>query len=143
MAFFVLILPRHSPRTRCAFIFTVHGRAAESLTDQEFRDVEPILAELGTSKKTSARAQQLAGLKDEVYAAIRAGVVTLNEALRGQRREDLKAKVAAFPANKHRVIYADPPWAYGDERTGLQGYTAAETHYSSRTRHNQENRQIT
>jgi N6-adenosine-specific RNA methylase IME4 len=31
-------------------------------------------------------------------------------------------------ANKYRVIYADPPWAYGDPRSG-QGTTGATDHY--------------
>lgn len=89
----------------------------------------PTLRDLGIDKKTSARAQRLAALPEETFEAVKAGEVKVNEALRGKRREDLKERTAALPPDRYRIVYADPPWAYGDERTGLQGYTAAETHY--------------
>lgn len=36
-----------------------------------------------------------------------------------------------MPPGQYRVIYADPPWKYGDERAGLEGYsdTAAAAQY--------------
>lgn len=39
--------------------------------------------------------------------------------------------MALLPPDKYRVIYADPPWKYGDERGGLEGYSdsAAAAHY--------------
>ena len=49
----------------------------------------PTLAELGISKKTSARAQKLADLSDETFDAVKAGDLKVTEALRGQRREAL------------------------------------------------------
>jgi N6-adenosine-specific RNA methylase IME4 len=53
------------------------------------------------------------------------------EAARQVRREELAETVAALPAGKHRVIYADPPWQYGDSRAGLADYSgsAAEAQY--------------
>ena len=45
-----------------------------------------------------------------------------------RRRQKAAARIAP-PAGKYRVIYADPPWEYGDERQGLSGYTAAVDHY--------------
>lgn len=36
-------------------------------------------------------------------------------------------EVADFPEDKFRVIYADPPWQYGDKL--IEGYGAAEHHY--------------
>lgn len=35
----------------------------------------------------------------------------------------------ALPEGTYRVVYADPPWEYGDERTGLASYGPAERHY--------------
>ena len=37
-------------------------------------------------------------------------------------------KVTEWPKGKYRVIYADPPWQYGDERSG-GSYGGAEDHY--------------
>lgn len=95
-------------------------------TGSEVEPVEkpaPTLADLGIDKKTSARAQRLADLPDETFEAVKAGEVKVNEALRGQRKEELIAKAVALPAGLYRVIYADPPWKYGDERTSLDGYS--------------------
>lgn len=33
-----------------------------------------------------------------------------------------------LPSDKFRVIYADPPWKYGDTRDGVKGYSAAADH---------------
>jgi N6-adenosine-specific RNA methylase IME4/ParB-like chromosome segregation protein Spo0J len=44
-------------------------------------------------------------------------------AVRSIQRESLGDRVAALPPNQFRVIYADPPWKYGDERGGLEGYS--------------------
>lgn len=36
-----------------------------------------------------------------------------------------------LPAGKYRILYADPPWCYGDKL--IDGYGAAEHHYPSMT----------
>jgi N6-adenosine-specific RNA methylase IME4 len=52
------------------------------------------------------------------------------EAERQVRRGLLKAQARALPEGKHRIIYADPPWKYGDERVGMKsGYVPAAAHY--------------
>lgn len=39
-----------------------------------------------------------------------------------QRTERLeKNKATQWPEGKYRIIYADPPWKYGDERSGMGG----------------------
>jgi N6-adenosine-specific RNA methylase IME4 len=37
--------------------------------------------------------------------------------------------IEELPAGQYQIIYADPPWKYGDTRKGLTGYSAAEDHY--------------
>jgi N6-adenosine-specific RNA methylase IME4 len=51
------------------------------------------------------------------------------DARRLLRREE--AKAAPVMDGKYRVIYADPPWCYGDKRDGST--TGAEDHYPSMT----------
>lgn len=41
------------------------------------------------------------------------------EARRQLKKEQVSKKVEALPKNKYRIIYADPPWKYNDERGGL------------------------
>lgn len=104
---------------------------SDSAVPEKYRTQPPTLAKLGIDKKTSSRAQQLAALPEETVDAIKTGEVKLTEALRQVRKSSLGDRVAAMPEGKHRVIYADPPWKYGDERTGLSGYSgsAAADHY--------------
>lgn len=45
-----------------------------------------------------------------------------------QKIEQLKDP-GAFPDGRYRVIYADPPWKYGDTREKLSSATGAEHHY--------------
>lgn len=44
-------------------------------------------------------------------------------AARAVLKERLPDRVRELPAGKYRVIYADPPWKYGDERAGLADYS--------------------
>jgi N6-adenosine-specific RNA methylase IME4 len=78
----------------------------------------PTLADLGISKKLSAEAQRLADLPDDTFQRVKAGEIKPMVALRDQRRAELGERIAALPAGKFRVVYADPPWKYGDERGG-------------------------
>lgn len=57
--------------------------------------------------------------------------IKLVEALRQIKRDDLASGVTPLPSGKYRVILADPPWRYSDNRAGLEGFsrTAAEDQY--------------
>lgn len=108
------------------------GRPALGGTDKEppKQDQAPTLKDLGISKKLSSEAQRLASIPDDAFARVKSGEVKPTVALRDQKRATLGQRIAALPAGKHRVIYADPPWKYGDERGGLEkADTAAEGQY--------------
>ena len=51
------------------------------------------------------------------------------EAVRQARREATARDPDALPDRKYRVIYADPPWPYGN--AGLDRYGHAEAHYKT------------
>ncbi len=86
--------------------------------------------EIGITPKIAAEAQRYADVSDEEWALVEAGEIKPSVALRNQKRATLGSRVAALPADKHRVIYADPPWKYGDERAGLEKEgTAAAAQY--------------
>lgn len=67
----------------------------------------------------------------ELLRKVAAGEVKGMEALRQVKRATLGERIAALPAGKFRVVYADPPWKYGDERTGenVRSDSAAADHY--------------
>lgn len=71
------------------------GPRPKQLDSSEECNSAPSLKELGIDLKTSMRAQRLADLSDETFEAVKAGDLKVNEALRGQRREELKAKATA------------------------------------------------
>ena len=81
----------------------------------------------GVSSSTAAKVQLLAAKAPGALAQVAAGEVKLEQAVRAVKRADLADRVTALPEGKYRVIYADPPWKYGDSREGL-----GETNYGDR-----------
>jgi N6-adenosine-specific RNA methylase IME4 len=47
------------------------------------------------------------------------------------RKADVEFKAKELPTGKYRIVYADPPWNYGDKRDGRT--TGAEDHYPTMT----------
>ncbi len=87
----------------------------------------PTLAELGLSKREASEAQML---------AVKAPKADQNDYIEGRKtkvqiRREVKAaevhKKVVLPESKYTVLYADPPWKYGDKL--IEGYGAAEHHY--------------
>lgn len=93
--------------------------------------VEPIptLADIGIDKKTSMVAQQLASLPKEQLENVKAGTLTITKALREIKHQERKSNPPP-PTDKFRVIYADPPWSYGNDMgAAMPGTTGARDHY--------------
>ena len=84
----------------------------------------------GVSPATAARAEALVNARPDLAEKVATGEISLVEASRQKKKEEVKQAVA-IPSGKYRVIYADPPWNYGDKL--IEGYGAAEHHYPSMT----------
>jgi len=97
------------------------------------KSVADTYADLGLSKKTAAIAQQLAALPTVIRDAIAKQETTLAQAKRAEQRKTTKA--VELPAGKYRVLYADPPWHYGNSGVinESDGYGRAARHYPSMT----------
>lgn len=93
----------------------------------------PTLKELGLKPKTSMIAQKLAELPEKQFKQVREGTSTIAKAIR-EVVHARRPKVTP-PTGKYRVIYADPPWHYGN--SGIIGagdnYGHAARHYPSTT----------
>jgi len=110
---------------------------------QRSRDttVAPSLSDLGISRDTSSLSQKIAAVPENEFEAhlneLReqhkevtvAGVASLARKSEIHKRHNEIASDGKFPKGKYRVIYADPPWFYGDSRRGLKNYSGAEDHY--------------
>lgn len=87
----------------------------------------------GVSRGYVAEAKRIERIAPQKIEEIKRGEKTLTEAKREVTREQIKQKIAKEPTGKYRVIYADPPWKYGDSRDGLDGTTGATAHYPTMT----------
>ena len=70
---------------------------------------------------------------EEVKEKLRRGDLTIHKAYTYIKRQEVKEQAREIepPKGKYRVLYADPPWNYGDKRDGKT--TGAEDHYPSMT----------
>jgi len=81
----------------------------------------------GTVYKTK---QILEKAPKELVEKVKKGDISIDRAFtKIQKAERLENNMATeWPKGKYRVIYADPPWQYGDERSGFGG---AVDHYNT------------
>jgi len=86
-------------------------------TDRRLRDVTdgdpPTLEELGISKRESAEAQMLAEQDDDVKEEFIACKKSKTQVRQAVKAKEIQKKVS-LPDAKYRIIYADPPWSYGN-----------------------------
>jgi len=93
------------------------------------RNYAPGLSDLGIDRKTSMVAQQLASLPAQTREAIAQRETTFSKVRREQTAEKIR-KAVTLPDAKYRVLYADPPWRYGDTAGdgGVQAHGVAEVY---------------
>ena len=98
---------------------------------------DSILKEIGVSNYESMNWQTLSRIPEPKYENKKAEIRTDNKELTtaalvryGRALEREGAAQTPFPTEgAYRVIYADPPWQYGDTREGLRSYGPAEKFY--------------
>jgi len=83
----------------------------------------------GTNRRYLEAARDLLDSDPEKLIPVEEGKKTLSQVIREVKREETQAKLAELPGDKYRVIYADPPWNYGNSGTGIDNYGPAERHY--------------
>ena len=76
--------------------------------------------------KRAEAIEKLAKTAPEAAKAVKDGKKRFNEVRREIKLTEVKA-AAALPEAKYRVLYADPPWKYGDQLT--EDYGATKFHY--------------
>lgn len=93
----------------------LRGRDSSGSTVKEQPEKSgPSLADLGIDRKTAAVAQQLADLPPATREAIAQRETKLTAVRRERKAEEIR-KAVSLPDAKYRVLYADPPWMYGDK----------------------------
>ena len=95
-------------------------RAKDIIPDGNNKKLPP-----GVAPKESSAAQALHAIAKntpELFEEVRAGKKTVAAARRIVHKVAV-TEAAKLPSDKFRVIYADPPWKYGDQLTEAYGAT--------------------
>lgn len=82
---------------------------------------------LNISRRSLQTAKQIIQNAPHKVAEIEAGTKTITQVRRELNREKIQEFIPEKPSGKYRVIYADPPWKYGDQLT--ENYGATRFHY--------------
>ena len=105
---------------------TVVDQSVQPLS-KEAKDRVAKAAASKTNMGAVARGDALEAKRADLAEKVRTGELRPVEAVRQMKRDAVVEKVRELPADKYRVIYADPPWQYGDPRDGRT--TGASDHY--------------
>ena len=112
-----------------------HTKSASCQNDTGQDTVGEIAEEHGVSRRTAYRAAEKVKEVDadpELQQAVK-DHVPVSKAKRAKKKRERKKNPPLPTANKYRVIYADPPWEYGN--SGVIGdddnWGRAERHYPS------------
>ena len=80
----------------------------------------------GTSGRQVSSAKAIKAKSPELYKEVQTGKLSIQQAERELRREEA-IRVVSLPDAKYRVLYADPPWSYGNTKS--DGSTEQRDHY--------------
>lgn len=118
---------KEQPRTERGFdAKQVHGHSVR--TPEVTRPAKATAAKVNAG--AVARGDKLAKDRPDLAEKVRKGEMKPAEAHRQSKKDEVRGKAAVLPKGKYAVIYADPPWSYGDKRHGdTMGATGAEHHY--------------
>ena len=113
------------------------GKANAEVAQAPINTAAAIAKQHGVSERTiksdgkrAEAIEKLAETQPEEAQAVRDGLKRFNEVRREIKLEEVK-KAVALPTAKYRVIYADPPWKYGDQLT--EDYGSVKFHYPAMT----------
>lgn len=97
---------------------TVVQQSVGSLSADKPNHTPPATTAKAAASKTNAGAVQRGDLlekkRPDLAEKVRKGEMKPAEAHRQMKRDEVSAKVRELPDGQYRVIYADPPWKYGD-----------------------------
>lgn len=77
-------------------------------------DAPPTLKDSGLTKKEASTSVLLAELPDDQFERVKERKATVAR-VRREIKADAIRKTISAPEAKYRVVYADPPWSYGDK----------------------------
>jgi len=95
------------------------------------------LSDLGVTPKESSAVQfvaRIAKYEPAKFEAYRNNQTTISKVRREVKKAEVTKKVAELPSDRFRVLYADPPWSYGNSGViNEDNYGHVHRHYPSMT----------
>jgi N6-adenosine-specific RNA methylase IME4 len=76
-----------------------------------------------TNRGAVERMDRLAKKRPDLAKKVKNGEMRPGAAMRELKRDEVIEKVAELPGGKYRVLYADPPWQYGQTTHEKYGHT--------------------
>lgn len=107
---------------------TLEGVLTSKVEPKERTRAE-VAKKAGVGERKMRRARIVRKADPALARQVEMGDLALVAACRQIARSEAVKVRPVMPDSKYRVLYADPPWQYGDTRNGLEGTTGAEAHY--------------
>ena len=129
--------PRTEDGRRLSGLAINGGETRRDYGAEQVRKASTLLAALiGVGRAAVEKILTIAAHAPELLDKIITGEIKTSEAQRQVRRAATQERVSALPDDIYRIIYADPPWKYGDERNTGDGResTSATYHYATMAR---------
>jgi N6-adenosine-specific RNA methylase IME4 len=129
---------KKQPRTEDGARLAGSATSSGSTRKPKHTQAEAMAVASHTNRGTVERMNQLETARPDLFEKVQQGELTGTAAMRQMKKSQVAQKVKELPDGKFRVIYADPPWKYNDEREGLgtgdgatvdRASTAASDHY--------------
>ena len=119
-------------RDHAAKLVNVSPRLIESAAKVLKEGTEELKRAMETGKIPASRVEQLVSASPEFPKAVvqkleRGEAAKPMEAIRQVKAEPIKENQAVMPSGKFRVLYADPPWSYGNTQPDY--HTEQRDHY--------------
>lgn len=121
-------LPHFEAEARKRQLRTAENRekvlVPELVPEQESRNIVSERFEVNPHYVSDAK--KIKDVNPELFTKVATGEVSLTQALRQVKKEEAKA-APQLPDGKYRIIYADPPWSYGNTQPDY--HTEQRDHY--------------
>jgi len=87
---------------------------------------------MDTNPRYVSDAKMIQQKAPEMFERVKSGKMSIPQAKREIVKQE-RREAPPLPSDKYRVIYADPPWSYGNSGAGIDNYGPAERHYPAMT----------
>lgn len=125
-------LPMYEAEAKARMLATQNNQAAREIVPQQVngKAVDQAAKDFGTNGRYVQDAKVIQTVAPDLAAAVKSGDMTIPQAKREITARQ-KKDAPPMPSDKYRVVYADPPWSYGNTMPDYMG--VQDDHYPTMT----------